>query len=126
MNAFYQYFLGYVFRARTRQGLLFLAVAGLFLSSLALIVIQGVMGGLQKGLIARSKSINGVGVVRFEGGEKESFQKFNERGWKFTREVEMEILARAQGHVAPMIIHGVDASTFMPEFLENKDLRFET
>ena len=122
MNAFYQYFLSYVFRARTRQGLLFLAVAGLFLSSLSLLVIQGVMGGLQNGLIARSKNINGVGVIRFEENEFENFKKFKARGWKFTREVEMEILARAQGHVAPMVIHGIDSSTHRPDFLENKDL----
>lgn len=121
MNAFYQYFLGYVFKARTRQGLLFLAVAGLFLSSLSLVVIQGVMGGLQKGLIARSKNISGVGIVRFETGELEKFAKFNQRGWKFTREVEMEILARASGHVAPVIIHGIDFNTFRPDFLKDKD-----
>lgn len=122
MNAFYQYFLGYVFRARTRQGLLFLAVAGLFLSSLSLVVIQGVMGGLQNGLIARSKSINGVGVIRFDSGEREHFNNYQSRGWKFTREVEMEILARSQGHVAPMIIHGIDLVSYKPEFLVNKDL----
>jgi len=83
MLAFHRYFLAYLFRARTRQGLLFLALAGLFLSSSALTIIQGIMGGLQRGLVARSQSYHGVGLVHFPqaGLEAKLWPEVQKRGW---------------------------------------------
>lgn len=124
MNAFYRYFLNYLFRARTRQGLLFLALAGLFLSSSALMIIQGIMGGLQRGLIARSKSYHGVGVVRFHDPaiEASSWEKFKTKKWSFARELQTEVLVRHEGHVSPLILHGVDLNGMRPAFLQKKEM----
>ncbi|MFP5457875.1 MAG: ABC transporter permease [Bacteriovoracia bacterium] len=124
MNAFHRYFLSYLFRARTRQGILFLALAGLFLSSLALMVIQGIMGGLQRGLMARSKSYQGVGVVRFYdvATEASAWAKVAPLEWSVSRELQAEILIRNGGQVAPLVIRGVDQTAFVPEFLQNKEL----
>lgn len=124
MSAFYRYFLNYLFRARTRQGLLFLALAGLFLSSSALMIIQGIMGGLQRGLIARSKSYHGVGVVRFHDSSLEaaSWEKYKTTKWAFSREMQTEVLVRHEGHVAPLILHGVDLNGVRPAFLEKKEM----
>lgn len=124
MNAFHRYFFSYLFRARTRQGILFLALAGLFLSSLALMVIQGIMGGLQNGLMARSKAYQGVGVVRFYdlAAEARAWAQVAPLKWAVARELQSEILVRNGGQVAPLIIHGVDTQGFVPEFLQRKEL----
>jgi len=123
MRAFHRYFLSYLFNARTRQGLLFLALAGLFLSSTALIVIQGIMGGLQRGLIARSQAYNGVGVLRFENAqiEAEAWNEVQQRSWNMSRELQTEVLIRNGGQVAPLVLHGVDLTYQKPPFLEKKD-----
>jgi lipoprotein-releasing system permease protein len=124
MSEFYRYFLNYLFRARTRQGLLFLALVGLFLSSSALMIIQGIMGGLQRGLITRSKSYHGVGVVRFYDSSLEAahWQNFKNKKWSLTREMQTEVLVRHNGHVAPLILHGIDLSGVRPTFLEKKEM----
>jgi lipoprotein-releasing system permease protein len=121
VRAFHSYFLRYLFNARTRQGLLFLALGGLFLSAMALTVVQGVMGGLQNGLIARSRLFEGDGVITFQEGESALFQEAIARGLKPHREIEVELLARHGGQVAPVVLHGVDPRTPLP-FLAGKDL----
>ncbi|MBY0516292.1 MAG: hypothetical protein K2P81_05255 [Bacteriovoracaceae bacterium] len=124
MNPFYKYFLNYLFHARTRQGLLFLALVGLFLSSSALIVIQGIMGGLQHGLIARSQNYHGVGVIRFADQleEKDLWNEVKSNRWAMSRERQVEILIRNGSQVAPLILHGVDLQGELPPFLKEKDL----
>lgn len=122
---FFRYFFGYIFRAKTRQKLLFIAVTGLFLSAFSLMVIQGIMGGLQHGLITRSKSVNGSHLIRFPavgaealGDLKETLRK---EGIPFYSELETEVMLRRKNFVAPAKLHGIDLSDERPEFLLDKD-----
>lgn len=126
MWAFHRYFFQFLFFGKTRQGLLFLALAGLFLSSFALCVVQGVMGGLQQGLVARSKMHHGVGVILFTTedaalGESALASEATSRGLSFVRELEVELLIRQGGHVAPLVLHGIDLRSQLPPFLKDKD-----
>src|SRR5690606_38606472 len=102
---------------------LFLALAGLFLSATALMVIQGIMGGLQRGLITRSQTYHGYGVMKFADYQEEStwWQEVASRGWVLSRERQTEILVRNGALVAPLVLHGVDLKN-QPPFLKNKDL----
>ena len=72
---FFSYFFKYIFFAKTRQRLLFIAVVGLFISAFSLMVIQGIMGGLQRGLINRSKSVHGSYLVQFDSVTNESLDE---------------------------------------------------
>lgn len=127
MWAFHRYFLRYLFTGKTRQGILFLALVGLFLSAFALTVIQGVMGGLQKGLVDRSKAHGGHGLVLFteaeaRGREPQLLAEARQRGLHPVRELETELLIRHGNYVAPLILHGVDLKTDPPPFLKHKDV----
>ncbi len=125
MWAFHRYFLHYLVFGRTRQGILFLALAGLFLSSFALTVVQGVMGGLQRSLVARSKLFHGAGTMVFAPGfrenEAEWFQEARRMGLSPVREIETELLVRHGSQVAPLVLHGVDLKN-PPPFLKGRDL----
>lgn len=122
---FFRYFVSFIFRARTRQKLLFIAVTGLFLSAFSLMVIQGIMGGLQHGLISRSQSINGSYVIRFPGVSIEELSELKsalkESGLSFYSELETEVMLRRKNFVAPAKIHGIDLNDPRPEFLKDKD-----
>lgn len=126
MWAFHRYFFHYLFFGRTRQGILFLALTGLFLSSFALCVVQGVMGGLQYGLVARSKTHVGTGLILFTNeeaamDEKKLLEEAKSMGIRPVRELEVELLIRNGGRVAPLILHGVDLNEKHPPFLKGKD-----
>ena len=122
-KSFLGYFYRYLFHSKTRQKLIFLAVFGLFLSSMALLVIQGVMNGLQEQMIKRSKKANGSYVLRFSEYDKDSIDKLtNELEANkifFTKEIELELLGRHDGYIAPIILRGIDFSTSKPKFLEH-------
>ena len=75
---FFSYFFKYIFFAKTRQRLLFIAVVGLFISAFSLMVIQGIMGGLQRGLINRSKNVHGSYVIQFDSVTNESMEDIRE------------------------------------------------
>ena len=62
----FKYFFFYIFKSKTRQKLLLLSIIGLVLSSFSLVIIQGVMGGLQKGLITKSKDVVGHGIIQLD------------------------------------------------------------
>ncbi|MFL5784610.1 MAG: ABC transporter permease [Bacteriovoracaceae bacterium] len=122
---FFRYFFTYIFRAKTRQKLLFIAVTGLFLSAFSLMVIQGIMGGLQHGLVSRSKSVNGYYVIRFPGATSEHIHDLKEilrkEGIPFYSELETEVMLRRKNFVAPAKLHGIDLTDERPEFLKDKD-----
>jgi|SRR5690606_34045471 len=123
--AFYRYFLGYLFHSKTRQKLLFIAVVGLFLSSFSLLVIQGIMGGLQKGLVARSKNIHGHHLLKISELDRHEISSLSthlkEKNIKFVGELEAEVLLKHHNLITPAKIHGVDEGVSNVSFLENKD-----
>ncbi|WPU63642.1 ABC transporter permease [Peredibacter starrii] len=124
---FFRYFFSYILRAKTRQRLLFIAVVGLFLSAFSLMVIQGIMGGLQKGLIARSKSIHGSHLIIFDEPTSESLAPIKDilikEGIHFYSELETEVMLKSKNFVAPAKLHGIDLDDEKPEFLQDKDFK---
>ncbi|MGE3608084.1 MAG: ABC transporter permease [Bacteriovoracaceae bacterium] len=121
---FFRYFFSYITHARTRQRLLFIAVVGLFISAFSLIVIQGIMGGLQKGLIARSKSIHGSHLLKFTepfAGPSKIEKILSHNNILFYPEIETEVMLKHKNYVAPAKLHGINLSYRRPEFLQDKD-----
>ncbi|MBF0313627.1 MAG: hypothetical protein HQK52_09435 [Oligoflexia bacterium] len=120
---FFRYFFSYIFFGKHKQGLLRLALIGLTLSSMALLILQSTMGGLQRNLITRSKNINGHGFLRlphdlpFESA-KTLVAFLRAENLNAFPEYEIELLLRHQGQLAPAIVHGLDPA-LTPPFLEN-------
>ena len=123
---FFKYFYSYIFYSKTRQRLLFIAVLGLFLSTFSLMLIQGIMGGLQRGLVTRSKNIHGDGVLRLQSYDEEELQSFfmklKKQGTHFVPEYELEVMLRNKNFMAPAKIHGIDEEWGVPGFLKDRDL----
>ncbi len=122
---FFNYFFHYVLKAKTRQRLLFIAVIGLFLSAFSLLVIQGIMGGLQKGLIARSKNVHGSHLIVFQEITAESLRDLKDvlrkEAVPFYSELEVEVMIKYKNFVAPAKLHGIDLEDERPSFLSEKD-----
>ena len=123
---FLKYFLVYIFKSKTRQKLLSLAIFGLFISSFSLIVLQGVMGGLQKGVISRSKAIYGQGFIKVPDSftvEDTDFllAKLKEDNLKVSSEYEIELLIKNGDILKPIILHGLDFKVFRADYLKGKD-----
>jgi lipoprotein-releasing system permease protein len=122
---FFRYFFGYILHAKTRQRLLFIAVVGLFISAFSLMVIQGIMGGLQKGLIGRSKSIHGYSIIQFSNPTSEDLHNIKEvlrkEGISFSSELEVEVMLKHRNLIAPAKIHGIDLSEDQIPFLMDKN-----
>ncbi len=121
---FLKYFLTYLFHAKTRQKLLFLAVLGLIISSFALLVLQSTMGGLQHKLISRSKEVSGFYVAEFKPIAEESIVELandlHSEGITAIAEYELELLVKYGPYYAPMVVHGVNPTGPMPPFLKDK------
>lgn len=115
--SFVSYFFQFLTRARTRQGLLFLAVLGLIISSFALIVLQSTMGGLQSNQMDRSVAILGTGVIEFESRPLEEIQdlesKLTSRKILYHTEYELEVLIKADDIYSPLKVHGVLTDTYL-------------
>ncbi len=122
---FFNYFFHYVLKAKTRQRLLFIAVIGLFLSAFSLLVIQGIMGGLQKGLIARSKNVHGSHLIVFQEITAESLRDLKDvlrkEAVPVYSELEVEVMIKYKNFVAPAKLHGIDLEDERPSFLSEKD-----
>jgi lipoprotein-releasing system permease protein len=122
---FFKYFFAYILRAKTRQRLLFIAVTGLFLSAFSLMVIQGIMGGLQDSLIARSKGVHGSYLVIFDHVTEEPLNELKDllrkEGVPFYSELEVEVMFKHRNFVAPAKLHGLDLEDERPGFLADKD-----
>ncbi len=107
----FSHFLTSIFRARSRQKLLVLAAFGLTLSSFSLLTLQGVMGGLQRNLIFRSKAVLGSGhflIGQLTSEQALELQKYlADHSVPARLEFEIELLARADRILLPVVAHGV-------------------
>lgn len=123
MSSLYFYFLKTIFSAQNRQRLLIISILSLILSSMALMVIQSVMGGLQYGLVSRSKSILGDYVVELKSDENKNDLFEIKKYAKVSREFELELLLKNGSFVAPAVVKGLSKDSYLPDFLKDKDLR---
>ena len=110
---FTKYFIRHMLVSRKRGGILILAVIGIIISSFALVVLQGVMDGLQRNLMGRSKRILGSGVFYFhqpvEKKTAKPLKSMAERlNFKAVREYELEALIKNSTTFVPAIIHAID------------------
>lgn len=126
--AFCKYFFKFIFKAKTRQGLLFLAIFGLFISSFALLVLQSTMGGLQNKLIKRSKKVTGTASIwikdKNQDTAKEIVKILKENKINSIAEYELELLLKHGDYLSPVVVHALDnRKDERPEFL--KELMFK-
>ena len=124
---FFRYFFTYILHAKTRQRLLFIAVIGLFISAFSLMVIQGIMGGLQEGLVARSKAIHGHDLIQFENITSEDLSELKQilkkSNLPFYSELEVEVMLKHKTLVTPAKLHGVELEDKLVPFLNDKDFQ---
>ena len=124
LSSFLKYFSHYLFHAKTRQKLLFLAVSGLFLSSFSLIVLQSTMGGLQNNLMARSKKFLGHSYIQLEETQLQEIRPLlldlNKLKAKYHLEYSLELLLRQGNYISPIVVHGL-VEEFPPPFLPDYD-----
>lgn len=124
-----RFFFQTIFLSRQRQKLLLLALAGLFISSFALLVLQSAMGGLQNKLMERSKAVEGRLVLEGEAvpNSAELAQLLNylrQENIDAIPEYELEILLQAGSYLAPAIVHGLDVVD-LPKFLKERDVEMD-
>lgn len=90
-------------------------------------VIQGIMGGLQQGLIARSKNVHGSQLIIFDSITDESLTQIKDILTKenipFYSELEVEVMLKHKNFVAPAKLHGLDLTDERPSFLQEKDFK---
>ncbi|MCP4914095.1 MAG: ABC transporter permease [Oligoflexia bacterium] len=116
--SFFKYLTQFLFRAKTRQGLLLLSTLGLVISSFALIVLQSTMGGLQGKLLERSKNIKGHGTIsinQLDLNLREQLKKqLIEKEILFVEEYQLEVLLKVGEYMAPVIVHGIPLDSKLP------------
>ncbi len=85
------------------------------------------MGGLQNGLMQRSKNVEGHSVVTFKKTHQDTvfkiWQYLKEKEIKAYPEYELELLIRHGNFISPVIIHGLPSTYELPKFLEDRILK---
>lgn len=125
--SYFKYFFKFIVFSKNRQRLLILAIAGLFLSSFSLIVLQSTMGGLQNNLMQRSKNVMGYGHLIFDKDvDQRKIQKIEEKLKEkkidYSKELEIEMLLKNKSYLTPVIVHGIDNHGYIPKFLNTNKL----
>lgn len=82
------------------------------------------MGGLQGKLVERSKAVLGHGSVVLQSGDAAEVKAVTEilQDVPNSREIQVELLGKYRGRIAPVIAHGVDWSSFKPAFARGEDI----
>ncbi|MCB9091027.1 MAG: ABC transporter permease [Halobacteriovoraceae bacterium] len=125
--AFISYFIKYIFHSKTKQRLIYLTIVGLFLSSMSLIILQGIMQGLQGKMIRRSKFVSGDFILNVKedlGKEREEqlLKSLQDQKITFYPEYELELLVQNETYISPVILRGIDTQYGVPAFLQDSDL----
>lgn len=125
----FRFFFQTIFLSRKRQKLLLMALAGLFISSFALLVLQSAMGGLQHKLMERSKIVEGRVTLEGEArpGSPELgnlLSHLEQEGLTPVSEYQIEVLVQSGAYLAPAIIHGLNSAE-LPEFLSDRDVAMD-
>lgn len=127
--SFFKFFLSYLFKAKTRQRLLIMALASLVISSFSLLTVQSVLKGLQSNRIERGKQTLGRYIIDLEKdfNFKKATTYLNDNYYKYTLEYEIEGLIRLEGYLAPVIFHGIieDTSSILPKAIDHWPKRNE-
>ena len=106
--SFFKFFISYLFKAKTRQRLLIMALSSLIISSFSLLAVQSVLKGLQNNRIDRGKMTLGHFVVNVdEKSSNEALEYVKSENIPYSLEYELEGLLRLEGYLAPVIFHGV-------------------
>ncbi len=120
---FLKFFIKYLFQAKTRQGLLIMAMAGLFVSSFCLVLVQGVLTGLQGNRVERSKEIEGSYVVKLSDSSTLLEKFLSDQEIKFSKEYQLEGLVKNGNYITPVIIHGLAPNSHVADFLKDNDFK---
>lgn len=128
MLFFVKYFIGYVFQAKTRQGLIILVILGLALCSFALVILQGTMHGLQQSMIERYQKVEGAFAITTIRNDEASSQilsrvqqSLKHRKIPHYPALVMEVLLKQNEYIAPAILTAFDTELLWPTFLEDQD-----
>lgn len=111
---FLSYFVKYCFQAKTRQKLILLVMIGLALCSFSLIVLQGVMSGLQANMITSYKKVQGeFSLIIPLNSENQSEIGSLEQDLKkehifYVKALALELLMKHGQYMAPTLIYGME------------------
>lgn len=100
-----------------------MAMAGLFVSSFCLVLVQGVLTGLQGNRVERSKEIEGSYVIKLNGDGLELDQYLIDNKIKYSKEYELEGLVKNGNYITPVIIHGLASSVHVADFLKDNEIK---
>ena len=123
-----RYFLRHALFSRRGAKILSLGLVGLTISSFALLVLQGAMGGLQKNLMGRSQRILGNALFSFHNsvppgpGVQKILGQAETLGLEVLAEYELELLVKRGERVSGGIVHGVSPGEGRAPFLEGLPL----
>lgn len=128
MRYFIQYFVSYVFQAKTRQGLIILVILGLALCSFALTILQGTMHGLQDSMMKRYQSVEGSYAILSINNDEEAFEALKKVHQTLKLQkidhypaLVMEVLLKQNEYIAPALLTSFDSKMPWPKFLEDQD-----